>query len=145
MRPRPTDELALLGRSLTDLRGREELPTDVADDLSYVVHAFQRLEKSLAMLLPYLRCDNELLERLLIQLEAAARVTLEPAEQDLLQGATAELTGNWLEDVATVNLRNERLRAVVARIIADDARFGRDAMGDDLSATLLESVEARRW
>lgn len=144
MRPSPGDELRILTRSLAEISQYEGLPVDVADDLRDAVRAVQRTEKYLQRLVPYLRSDNERMS-VLVRLLESEGADLQPEDIAIIEEVPDATSGNWLQDVDELNQHNERLRAMLSRVISSGAMVLHGPGRDDIGAVLGESVDARPW
>lgn len=135
MQPTIDTQLAAVRRSLAALAGEQGLSAEADATLGDAAKALERVERSWALVLPYLVCDNAALGELLSEL--APRLPEDLRAE--IKAATASEISDQL-DVAAADERNEALRGLLARAIVATEHVRGPALG-----FLRESVERRPW
>lgn len=135
MQPTIDSQLAAVRRSLDALAGEQRLSAEAGVTLGDAAKALERVERSWALVLPYLVRDNAALDELLSEL--APRLP-EELRAEIDEAAAAKLSDEL--DLIAANERNEALRDVLARAIVATEHVRGPA-----TAFLRESVARRPW
>lgn len=145
MQPTVDAELAGVRKVLEDVSANASLPPEATGVLREAARTLQRVERYWSKVLPYLVSDNAAVVSLLREIAPALSSELrEEVEALPPQGAAERIR---IPDVTEVNALNERVRAVLSRVIASMPP-GSPSIAETrarIHICLLQSLKERPW
>ena len=145
MQPTVEAELTALKRSLSALKAEPDMAPAAVGDLAEALRALERLEKTWSRVLPYLVFDNAAVGNLLLELAPELSSELRVAIESAVPELQPEPDLSWF-DVVAADSRNQALRALLSRVIAESASGDANAgLRSRVVACLDRSLESRPW